>query len=167
MGRKVTLGYPKRLYNPASRPQPKPFRFVVRFRQRMARPEFGPDVTALALDEPMEIQGRPAGSKEEFFVYRALRALGVSDFQIHYQVPWHGGRSLGGQVLDFVLTIGGAPTALRVMGKYWHPGEYGTAKDSWSYGQLSSEGYIVKDIPTTNIKSTGDAIHVLNSHQVV
>ena len=126
----------------------------------------GPEVTALALQEPEVIQGQMAGSKEEYFIYRALRAMGVADHQLRYQVPWHGGRSLGGQVLDFVLVIGGSVTVIRVMGKYWHPGEYGTAKDVWAFGQLSSEGYIVKDIPTTNIKSVGDAIQVLTAHRV-
>ena len=160
--RKVTLGYPLRLYRPKSRPQPKPFRYHILGPTPLPRPDIGPEVSALAMEEPQIIQGRLAGSKEEWFVYKALRAMGVPDYAINYQVPWHGGRTLGGQVLDFVIIIGGAPIVIRVMGKNWHPGEYGTAKDLWTFGQLWSEGYIVNDLPTTDMKSVGDTIQVLH-----
>jgi hypothetical protein len=37
------------------------------------------------------------------------------------------------------------------MGKYWHPTEYGTPMDVYTFHQLSNEGYIVKDIPDTQL----------------
>lgn len=57
-----------------------------------------------------------------------------------------GGRLRGGQVVDFVIRRGVAGIAIRVMGKYWHPGEYGTFEDTLHRASLIEQGYIVEDI---------------------
>lgn len=67
------------------------------------------------------IQGRIPGSKEEWWVSRALDRLRR---RYRYQVPVMGGRRLrGGQVLDFLIEDPPLDLPLQVMGEYWHKGQ--------------------------------------------
>lgn len=119
------------------------------------------------LQDQYIIHGVVAGSKNEWYLYQALLLMGVSDYAINYQVPWHGGRTLGGQVLDFVVDEGGAPTVLRLMGHYWHPTAYGKPLDVYTKSQLEGEGYRVEDIPDYNASSVQDAVSTLSRLRVV
>ena len=111
--------------------------------------------------EVYSIQGKLVRSLNEWYTYQALLQSGVPDYSIDYQVPWHGGKAFGGQVLDFVLSQGGASTVLRVMGKYWHPSTYGTALDVYTRSQMEGEGYQVYDIPDYDLTTTEDAVSTL------
>jgi len=63
------------------------------------------------------VQGLIPGSKNEWFVSRALDKLGI-DYQ--FQVPINGGRGVrGGQVIDFVA-YAPFPIPIFVQGEYWH-----------------------------------------------
>lgn len=113
------------------------------------------------------IHGVQAGSKNEWYLYEALLQSGVPDSAIGYQVPWHGGRVMGGQVLDFVVSMGGAGTILRMMGHYWHPTAYGTPLDVYTKSQLEGEGYVVYDIPDYQATNIPDAVSTLARLRVV
>lgn len=139
----------------------KPFRFKVdRYTGSIIIPRAqtpdGPKET-----ETFVINGVEAQSKEEWFIYKALIDSGIPSHFIHYQVPWHGGRQMGGQVLDFVISMGGSRIVIRMMGKHWHPTEYGTPLDVFSGSQMRSEGMQVHDIPDNKVKSVEDARHAL------
>jgi len=140
---------------------PKPFKF------KIIRP-VGAGIVARAeapggtlMEESMVINGVEAQSVNEWYIYKALTMGGIPTHDIDYQVPWHGGRSLGGQVLDFVVTIGGLPFVIRVMGKYWHSEPITSALDTFTYGQMVSEGLSVHDIPDTAANSVDAARHAL------
>jgi len=66
-----------------------------------------------------QVQGKPASDLEER-TYVALKKLGWTDANIHFQVGILGGRKPGGQVLDFVLYGPGYVYVLAVNGDYWH-----------------------------------------------
>lgn len=68
----------------------------------------------------MVIKGQAAGSKEEYYVSKALDKLG---YEYSYQVPVMGGRSVrGGQILDFLVDTPVKRTIVDVRGTYWHTG---------------------------------------------
>ena len=68
------------------------------------------------------IQGQEPGSKEEWWVARALWKLNI-DFR--FQVPVMGGRDRkGGFIVDFVV-FNPQPTPVEVFGEYWHENELG------------------------------------------
>jgi hypothetical protein len=113
------------------------------------------------------IHGIQVGSKNEWYLYEALLQSGIPDSSIGYQVPWHGGRVIGGQVLDFVLDIGGTQTVLRMMGHYWHPTAYGTPLDVYTKSQFEGEGYVVYDIPDYQATNISDAASTLARLRVV
>jgi hypothetical protein len=72
----------------------------------------------------MIILGQTAGSVNEYNVYLAL--IRAKHFDISYQYPIDGGRSVrGGQVIDFV-DWGAAPNpvAIYVQGERWHRGKF-------------------------------------------
>lgn len=70
-------------------------------------------------DTPGLINGMKAGSSYEWFIARALWALGWMNFD--YQVPLFGGRSVrGGIVVDFIVPTRPAQTVISVIGEYWH-----------------------------------------------
>lgn len=108
--------------------------------------------------EQYVINGRQVNSKPEWHLYRALIMMGAPAWSIRYQVPWHGGRVLGGQLLDFLIDVGGTPMVIRVQGHHWHPTEYGSPLDTFTRYQMLSEGLIVHDIPDTRLQSIEDAI---------
>lgn len=71
-------------------------------------------------DEIGLIQGRLAGSKNEWYVSIALDRLGL-DYR--FQMPIGGGRMFrGGYILDFLVYTAPLPTPLEVLGTYWHGG---------------------------------------------
>ena len=160
---KVTLGYPKTLtkrYTRLPSLAGKPFRFRVHRAIIDVLPADlrRPDPASPQIGEVRVIQGSIVRSESEWWLYQALLALGVADAQIDYQVYYGGGRNLGGQVIDFVLNMGGAPIALRPMGGYWHPSEYGTIEDVWGYHQLTNAGYVVMDFPSSDVDTFEKAI---------
>ena len=70
----------------------------------------------------MSEQALTFGSTYEENVYKALRALGWPAESIQMQNPIAGGRSRsGGQVIDFVLLMGGhIYKIIEVDGEHWH-----------------------------------------------
>lgn len=69
--------------------------------------------------ELMVIQGRPAMSKEEYWVSKALELLGWK-YTYQYVVGMLGVR--GTQKLDFLVYTPGKWTVVDVRGRYWHSG---------------------------------------------
>ena len=63
------------------------------------------------------IQGIMPDSKEEFWVMLALERLKLDYI---FQYPVMGGRSSGGQVVDFWVYTVPKPTPILVQGIYWH-----------------------------------------------
>ena len=157
------LGYTQLPVPRHGAPQPKPFRFKGAGTQKAIGPNLGgADPLAPELvPNRREINGRPIGSEEEWNLYQALLYLRIPRWAIDYQVAYRGGRGLGGQVLDFVLELGGAPVVIRVMGAHWHPGEYGSALDVYGFGQLIADGYVVKDIKDTDLRTVQEAVQAL------
>jgi hypothetical protein len=79
-----------------------------------------------APEEPKTIQGKPAGSVNEWNVSKALDSLKLA---YTYQVPIFGGRSVrGGLVIDFLVYKPPLPVPVFVQGTYWHA-ETGKGKD--------------------------------------
>jgi hypothetical protein len=117
--------------------------------------------------EIMAINGKQVGSRNEWYIYQALRYRGVPTWAIEYQVYWGGGRMLGGQVLDFVVDLGGTPFIIRVMGKYWHPGESGTPLDAFTKAGLLQAGYQVFDVWDYRCQSREAAINELQRQGLV
>jgi hypothetical protein len=116
----------------------------------------------------MSINGKQVGSRNEWFIYQALRYRGIPTWSIEYQVYYGGGRMLGGQVLDFVIYLGGSPIVIRVMGKYWHPGgESGTPLDAFAKADLLNDGYAVYDISDAKCDSRETAILELQRQGLV
>jgi|GEM_PF-2496475 len=67
---------------------------------------------------PMIVQGRTAGSLNE---YNVAIALGMLKLTFEYQVPIMGGRNFrGGSVIDFMVHTVPIPTPVWVQGDYWH-----------------------------------------------
>ena len=119
------------------------------------------------LQEVFSIHGRQVGSMNEWYAYQALLQGGIPDFEIDYQVPWHGGTEFGGQVLDFVISRGGADDVLRVMGHYWHASHYGTQLDVYTQAQLRDEGYQVHDVLDYDLASVEDAVNTLARLRII
>jgi len=169
-GDKLTrLGYPE-LYGSrptklSPKPPPKGFKTTYKFKvsRIYSAPPIGGAMYSNLTTEPevLWIQGRVVRSKNEYYLYQAFLLMGLTDMEINYQVPWHGGRALGGQDLDFVVTRGGASSVFRVMGQYWHPGEYGTPLDIFTKAQMLSEGFVVHDIPDYELPDAESAIAAL------
>lgn len=83
-------------------------------------PKFVKQAKDDSVEEEKTIQGRPAGSTEEWYVSRALEALG---YDYSYQVPMFGGNVVrGGTIVDFLVNTAPMYTVIRVMGEYWHSG---------------------------------------------
>jgi hypothetical protein len=118
-------------------------------------------------DEGMVINGEEAKSVNEWYIYKALLAGGISASDIQYQVPWHGGRAFGGQVIDFVVNIGGLDFVIRVMGKYWHSEPQTSALDWFTMTQMINEGLSVHDIPDTAASSVEAATQALRSEGIL
>ena len=163
MSKRKDLGYTNYPITKYGQPQPKPFRFKQLGQQKV----FGPPQDSSGMQAPMvtdnvhEINGRFTQSEEEWNIYQAMLWLRIPRWSIEYQVPYRGGRGMGGQILDFVLYLGGAPVVLRIMGGHWHPGEYGSATDVYGFGQLIADGYIVKDIRAEDCETLQDAVIAL------
>lgn len=157
---KYAIGYPA-LPKAWLNTYPKAFRFkVIRPVGAGIIPRAAyPGGTLMA--EDMTINGQEAQSVNEWYIYKALIAGGIPASDIDYQVPWHGGRAFGGQVLDFVVNIGGLKFVIRMMGKYWHSEPMTSALDTFTYGQMISEGLNVHDIPDTVANSIEMATHAL------
>ncbi len=68
------------------------------------------------------VQGQQVGSKEEYFVAKALDILGFK-YEYQYSVDY-GRQRKGGQVLDFLVRTPGQDTVVDVRGAYWHTGKY-------------------------------------------
>ena len=146
---------------------PSTYQFKARMVIGRSLPPHEPLSSDGLLQDDFSIHGKQAGSKNEWYLYQALLLGGVSDFEIEYQVPWHGGRELGGQVLDFVVSQGGADLVLRLMGRYWHASAYGTPLDTYTKSQMEGEGYIVYDIPDYDATSREDALSTLARLRVI
>lgn len=90
------------------------------------------------------IQGREA-SDIEWAAYVCLLSLGYTDDDIQFQVPINGGRNRvgGGQVLDFVIDLGGGRggrVILDVRGRRYHGPTAGkSAADRWREIQAVSQ----------------------------
>jgi hypothetical protein len=158
---KYAIGYPALPKAHRAKTIPKPFKFKV------ARP-VGAGIVARAeapggtlMEESMIINGEEAQSVNEWYIYKALISGGIPASDIEYQVPWHGGRAFGGQMLDFVINLGGLNFVIRIMGKYWHSEPITSALDTFTYGQMISEGLSVHDIPDTAATSVEQARHAL------
>jgi len=160
---------PKRFDGPIHYPRPEGVDRVPRMRapntfQFRARQVTGRSVPPTEayddapLQEVFSIHGKQVGSMNEWYAYQALLQGGISDFEIEYQVPWHGGTEFGGQVLDFVISRGGANDVLRVMGHHWHASQYGTPLDVYTQAQLRDEGYQVYDVLDYDLPSVQDAV---------
>lgn len=67
--------------------------------------------------DQMFVKGQKAGSAPEWRVAKALDKLGV-DYIYQYSVD--GGRTAGGQVIDFFAYTVPLPTPIYVQGEYWH-----------------------------------------------
>jgi G:T-mismatch repair DNA endonuclease (very short patch repair protein) len=115
--------------------------------------------------EPITIRQRPVSRESEADVLEKAAKQGVvgtlperivwkwledHDYRFITQGAEFGGRMvLGGAVVDFVVyDIAGQPTAIRVMGDYWHgpkfPGRQ--ARDDEHFMRLSQMGYLVVDL---------------------
>lgn len=161
------IGYPGIPGAKRARQVPPDFRFRVQrlIGQTVVPRTFSPGATVV--DEQYVINGAQAQSKNEWYLYKALILVGMPASVIEYQVPWHGGKVLGGQVVDFMLFMGGNPTILKVMGKYWHPTEYGTPLDTFTRYQMLSEGYRVFEIPDKRLQSIDDAVQEIKRLNIV
>lgn len=100
-------------------------------------------------EDPLEkaaMQGVP-GTLPERIVWKWLVD---QDYSFIGQSSEFGGRlTVGGSVVDFlVYDIAGKPTALRVMGDYWHGPKFPDrqARDDEQYYRLTGSGYLVVDL---------------------
>lgn len=98
----------------------KPIKFKARRSIAAKKVPFKKAKPLLTEPEVMMIKGQKAGSKEEYYVSKALDRLGL---KYSFQVPVMGGRSVrGGQVLDFLVATPVKKTIVDVRGTYWHTG---------------------------------------------
>lgn len=100
--------------------------------------------------DKMVIKGQNAGSKEEYYVSKALDYL---QLRYSYQVPVMGGRNVrGGQVLDFLVYTPVRETIVDVRGVYWHTGAREDNLDilrvarKFNYGLVIAWDYDVQDV---------------------
>lgn len=101
--------------------------------------------------EKAALQGVP-GTLPERIVWKWLID---QDYSFVGQYAESGGNLVvGGSVVDFVVyDIAGKPTALRVMGDYWHGPKFPTrqARDDEQFYRLVSMGYVVVDLWESDI----------------
>jgi hypothetical protein len=96
--------------------------------------------------EKAALQGVP-GTLPERIIWKWLLD---HDYSFIGQYAESGGNLVvGGAVVDFlVYDIAGKPTAMRIMGDYWHGPKFPTrqARDDEQYYRLVSMGYLVVDL---------------------
>ncbi len=94
------------------------FRFPVKRTGRAERKPPALPATKPPGEEVGLVQGQTPGSKEEWWLARALQARRI---EFAYQVPLDGGRLLpGGRVLDFLVFWQSLRIAVPLNGVYWH-----------------------------------------------
>lgn len=87
------------------------------------------------------IKGQVPGSVQEWWIAQSLDKLQLEYF---YQFQVFGGRQLaGGQVVDFLVLVGGAWVALQYYGGYWHKGELKGNDKLEEQALIAEFGYLV------------------------
>ena len=84
------------------------------------------------------------GTLPEIMVGLGLVLLGLT---FESQTSAGGGRLYeGGSVIDFKVSLGAQPIAVRVQGDYWHTKGDRESKDAVQFDRLHAEGFLVADV---------------------
>lgn len=100
------------------------FRFPIPRKTARFEPSFKFETSNEATEEPGIVQGRKAGSINEWYVAKALYAL---QLEFRYQYPVLGGtQRRGGYVIDFLVRSEPNWIPLEVQSERWHTGKFGS-----------------------------------------